>query len=89
MPVQGTAADIMKLAMIKTRDAMVEQTCRSTMILQVHDELVFEVPPEEIDRMAAIVHTGMSTAIELSVPLAVDVRTGPNWGSLSAYEFAA
>ena len=82
MPVQGTAADIMKLAMIKVATAMHERRLSSTMILQVHDELVFEVPPDEIDEMAALVHEGMSTAIELDVPLAVDVNVGPSWGSL-------
>jgi DNA polymerase-1 len=85
MPVQGTAADIMKLAMIRVVAAMREQHRQSTMILQVHDELVFEVPPDEIDPMAVLVHDSMSQAMELSVPLAVDVNVGKNWGSLSPY----
>jgi len=88
MPVQGTAADIMKIAMIRVSDAMSMRGLRSTMILQVHDELVFEVPPDEIDAMASLVHDAMSHATELSVPLAVDVNVGKNWGSLARVEVA-
>ncbi|HEV3311094.1 MAG TPA: DNA polymerase I [Chloroflexota bacterium] len=83
MPVQGTAADIIKMAMIDIARAMTDQSLRSTMILQVHDELVFEVPRGELDAMAQLVHDGMAQAIKLDVPLAVDVNVGENWGELS------
>lgn len=83
MPVQGTAADIMKLAMIGVAQEMERVGVAGAMILQVHDELVFEAPPEEIGVMAGLVHAAMSNAMRLSVPLAVDVNVGPNWGELA------
>ncbi|MBV9119227.1 MAG: DNA polymerase I, partial [Chloroflexi bacterium] len=82
MPIQGTAADIIKLAMIRLLGEMREKGVRSKMILQVHDELVFEVPPEEIDSMAAMVRQTMEGALSLAVPLTVDVKVGPNWGQM-------
>ena len=85
MPVQGTAADIIKIAMIRVSRAMEEQGVRSRMILQVHDELVFEVPLEEVDLMAELVRDGMMNALELAVPLGVEVNVGPNWGSMERY----
>lgn len=85
MPVQGTAADIIKLAMIRIANAIRGRGLNSRMILQVHDELVFEVPREEVDEMAALVYDCMSMAVELLVPLAVDVNIGENWGELRRY----
>ncbi len=82
MPVQGSAADIMKLGMIGLAAEMARQGVRSTMILQVHDELVFEVPPEELDVMVELAPALMARAYELVVPLQVDVKVGPNWYDL-------
>ena len=78
-PLQGTAADIIKLAMIAIHRQLDEQKLRSRMILQVHDELLFEVPPEELDRLRAIVRDAMENVYALRVPLVVDIKVGPNW----------
>ena len=83
MPVQGTAADIVKLAMIDIKREMDRQGLKAKMILQVHDELVFEVPQEELDLMKGLVAKIMPNALKLSVPLTVEVKTGPNWGELN------
>ena len=83
MPVQGTAADIVKLAMIDIKREMDRQGLKAKMILQVHDELVFEVPREELDLMKGLVAEIMPNALKLSVPLTVEVKTGPNWGELN------
>lgn len=82
MPVQGTAADIIKLAMIDIKREMDRQGLKAKMILQVHDELVFEVPQEEIELMKGLVAEIMPNALKLSVPLTVEVKTGPNWGEM-------
>ncbi len=82
MPVQGSAADIMKLGMIGLAGEMARRRLRSTMILQVHDELVFEVPPDELEVMQEIVPALMERAYALVVPLQVDVKVGPNWYDL-------
>jgi DNA polymerase-1 len=78
-PLQGSAADLIKLAMIHIHDAIREEGLASRMLLQVHDELVFEVPPAELDTMRALVRTHMEGAAELAVPLVVDLGVGPNW----------
>ena len=82
MPVQGTSADIIKVAMINLDREMSKRQLKSKMLLQVHDELVFEVPEEELELMRRLVPEIMSTALELSVPLKVDVKTGANWGGM-------
>jgi DNA polymerase I len=78
-PLQGSAADLIKLAMIHIHDAIREEGLASRMLLQVHDELVFEVPPGELDTMRSLVRTHMEGAAELAVPLVVDLGVGPNW----------
>ena len=78
-PVQGTAADIIKLAMVRTDKALREAGMRSRLILQVHDELLLECPPEEADRAAEILRTAMEGAAELKVPLVAEVHRGMNW----------
>lgn len=78
-PIQGTAADIIKLAMVQIAERMNQEKLASRMLLQVHDELVFEVPAEEMDIMRRIVPEVMEHALELSVPLKVDVDFGANW----------
>ncbi|MFQ5987314.1 MAG: DNA polymerase I [Dehalococcoidia bacterium] len=82
MPVQGTSADIIKVAMIDLHREMERRGLRSKMILQVHDELVFEVPKEEREEMKALVEEIMPGAMKLSVPLKVEVKVGRNWGAL-------
>ncbi|BDG61018.1 DNA polymerase I [Caldinitratiruptor microaerophilus] len=78
-PIQGTAADLMKLAMIAVDREVRRAGLRARMLLQVHDELVFEAPPEEIPRLREIAEREMTGAMRLSVPLAVETRVGPNW----------
>ncbi|MFM6980155.1 MAG: DNA polymerase I [Micrococcales bacterium] len=78
-PIQGTAADIMKLAMISVANRMREAQLKSRMLLQVHDELVFEVAPGELEQLKTLVVEAMSTAAVLSVPLEVHVGIGQNW----------
>ena len=78
-PIQGTAADIIKIAMIRIHDALNEGKHKARMLLQVHDELVFEVPPDELDTITALVKREMENAAQLSVPLLVDIGTGSNW----------
>ncbi|CAG7644861.1 DNA polymerase I [Paenibacillus solanacearum] len=78
-PIQGTAADIIKLAMVQMDERMRREGVRSRMLLQVHDELVFEVPEDELERMKAIVPEVMEGALKLDVPLKVDVDAGVNW----------
>jgi DNA polymerase-1 len=79
MPIQGTAADMIKIAMIRLEASMRGKNLKSRMLLQVHDELVFEVPHGEVKKMAALVTEGMQNAMTLSVPIKVDVGTGKNW----------
>jgi DNA polymerase-1 len=86
MPIQGTAADIIKIAMIRLDRAMQERELSSRMLLQVHDELVFEAPREEADELTRLVQDIMPKAMDLIVPLRVDVKTGPNWGALEVVE---
>lgn len=78
-PIQGSAADLIKIAMIRIADSVQRAGLNSKMLLQVHDELVFEVPPEELKTLRELVRYEMENAAELSVPLVVDVGTGPNW----------
>ncbi len=84
MPVQGTSADIIKVAMIKLYQEMNRRQMKSKMLLQVHDELLFEVPTEELEEMCRLVPAMMSTALELSVPLKVDIKSGRNWAELKS-----
>ena len=78
-PIQGSAADIIKLAMIQIDNKIQKEKLESRMILQVHDELVFDVPKEEKDVLSKIVKIEMENALELKVPLVVDLETGENW----------
>lgn len=78
-PIQGTAADIIKLAMVLMDEALKKQGLKSRMLLQVHDELVFEVPPEEMDIMSKLVPEIMGQALPLTVPLKAEVSSGLNW----------
>jgi DNA polymerase-1 len=81
-PLQGTAADLIKVAMIKIDAALQEQKLKSRMTLQVHDELVFEVPEKEVEIMQALVREKMEKVHDLAVPLLVEMEVGPNWRDL-------
>ena len=78
-PIQGTAADIIKLAMIRMQKELDKRQLRSRMLLQVHDELVFEVPADELQAMQELVPSVMENALALDVPLKVDVHYGQTW----------
>lgn len=78
-PIQGSAADLIKVAMISIHRELAERTPEARMILQVHDELVFEVPEDHLARACEIVRAGMENAAALRVPLVVDLGTGANW----------
>jgi DNA polymerase I len=78
-PLQGTAADLIKLAMVRIDAALTAGGHRTAMLLQVHDELVFECPPEELDTVSRMVKREMEGVYELRVPLVVDTGTGDNW----------
>ena len=82
MPIQGTAADIMKIAMIRVHNRLQREQMQSKMLLQVHDELVFEVPQEEMDGLKAVVFDEMPAAMELDVTLKVDAKWGETWGDM-------
>ncbi len=82
MPVQGTSADIIKIAMVNLYREMEKKKLKSKMLLQVHDELVFEVPDEEMTTLRKLVSDVMSSAVELTVPLKVDTKAGRNWGEM-------
>ena len=79
MPVQGTAADILKKAMIDLHAALPQRGLKTRMILTVHDELLFESPREEADDAAALVRERMEHVVSLAAPLTVDVGIGENW----------
>ncbi|GAB4122749.1 MAG: DNA polymerase I [Roseiflexaceae bacterium] len=83
-PIQGTAADIMKLAMIRVDSALRQSGLQTRMLLQVHDELIFEAPNHEVDQAVALVQREMEEAYPLRVPLTVEVEVGPNWDDLHA-----
>jgi DNA polymerase-1 len=80
MPIQGTAADLMKLAMIDVAKELSNLSPKSKMLLQVHDELVLEVPEKEVEAVASFVRDRMDKVVELSVPIETSVHWGPNWG---------
>jgi DNA polymerase-1 len=78
-PIQGSAADIIKMAMIHVHEAFKEQDFKSKMLLQVHDELVFDVYKSEVDILKSLIKNKMEEAVSLSVPLDVEVGQGLNW----------
>jgi DNA polymerase-1 len=81
-PIQGTAADIIKIAMINLHKALQKSNHRAQMVLQIHDELMLEVPEEEMEAIRPLVIDIMCNAFELDVPLQVDASVGPNWLAL-------
>lgn len=78
-PLQGTAADLIKLAMIRIDRQLQDKAWQAKMLLQVHDELLFEAPPEEVERLSALVRHEMESVAELDVPLVAEVGAGANW----------
>jgi DNA polymerase-1 len=78
-PIQGSAADLIKLAMIRIHELLGREQLAARMLLQVHDELVFEVPGPEVDALSALVKREMEGAAALSVPLLVETGAGDNW----------
>ena len=82
MPIQVTAADIMKIAMIRVHNQLSDRDMATKMLLQVHDELVFEAPIEELEILKTLVSDEMSAAMDLDVTLKVDMKWGPTWGDM-------
>ena len=78
-PIQGTSADIIKFAMIRVFDALNKNKLKTRMLLQVHDELLFEVPENEVETMRELVREKMENVYPLSVPLLVEAGVGLNW----------
>ena len=74
MPMQGTAADIVKMAMVRVHKCMVERSMKSLMVTQIHDELVFDCPPDQVEVLTKLLKSEMEGVVELSVPLGVDVE---------------
>jgi DNA polymerase-1 len=89
MPIQGTAADIMKIAMRRVYDRLAKSNLAARVLLQVHDELVAEVPRDEVDDVAAVLSEEMGNAYSLDVPLVVDVRVGANWDEMTRMKVKA
>ncbi|TMD29343.1 MAG: DNA polymerase I, partial [Chloroflexi bacterium] len=83
MPIQGTAADIVKIAMIRLADRLRDEGFGARMLLQVHDELLFEVPRDEVDRLAPVVRETLEGALPLDVPLTVDIKVGDDWEAMT------
>ena len=78
-PIQGSAADLIKVAMVRVADALRARALRAKMVLQIHDELVFDVPREEVDAVTEIARHEMTRALDFGVPLEVGIGIGPNW----------
>ena len=79
MPIQGSAAELVKIAMINIFNQIKKNQYKTKMILQIHDELIFEVPKYEIENVSELVKFEMENAIKLSIPLKVDFNWGPSW----------
>jgi DNA polymerase I len=86
-PMQGSAADLMKLAMVRVDRALREANADALMLLQIHDELIFEVAGAQLDSVAKTVKREMERAIELAVPVEVTLKTGRNWYAVESYDF--
>jgi len=80
--IQGSAADIIKVAMVEVHKAMADQGVSSRMLVQVHDELVFEVPKDELPEMKTLVRNCMENVLDFQVPLKVTINSGANWAVL-------
>ena len=78
-PVQGAAADLIKLAMVRVHRELRERGLKTKMVLQIHDELLFDVPREEADTVRKLVRSAMTTVLDIGVPLDVSIGVGDNW----------
>ena len=78
-PIQGTAADILKMAMVKLHNILKEKSLKTKMLLQVHDELIFDVPEDELEEVKEIVRDTMENIYKLDVPLKVEINYGKDW----------
>ncbi len=78
-PVQGSAADIIKMAMVNCDKAIAEKGLKSKMILQIHDELLFEVPENEVEIVEKLIKYEMENVVKLSIPLTIELGKGANW----------
>jgi len=87
-PIQGTASDLIKLAMIKIGAQIKERALKAKMILQIHDELVFDLPIAELNILARLVKTEMEQVMKLEVPIIVDMKKGKNWLEMSAFSLS-
>jgi DNA polymerase I len=83
MPIQGTAADIQKIAMIRVADRLANEGFRAKLLLSVHDELLLEVPRNEVDRLIPVLRETMEGALPLDVPITVDIKVGTDWESMT------
>jgi DNA polymerase-1 len=83
-PIQGTAADIMKIAMLKVPPALAKAKLKAKMLLQVHDEIVLECPKDELEKTAKVVKETMANAYQLDIPLSTEAKYGDNWGEMKA-----
>jgi DNA polymerase-1 len=79
MPIQGTAADMIKIAMVRIHNSITEKRLNSRMLLQVHDELIFDMDPSEEATLRTLVTDGMQHALSLECPIEIDIGTGDNW----------
>jgi DNA polymerase-1 len=79
MPIQGTASDIVKIAMLRVHEALKKENLKTKMIMQVHDELLFEAPAGEVKKASEIIKREMEAAADLDAPLVVEVGAGDNW----------
>jgi len=79
MPIQGTASDIVKIAMLRVHEALKKENLKTKMIMQVHDELLFEAPKDEVEKASEIIKREMEAAADLDAPLVVEVGAGDNW----------
>ena len=81
-PIQGSSADLIKLAMVKIHEEFRKNNLKSRLIMQIHDELVFDVHPDEVDKLKEIVKRDMEQSIKLSIPVEVKIKVGKNWGEV-------
>ncbi len=79
MPIQGTAADMIKIAMVRIQNSIIEKGLKSRMLLQVHDELIFDMEPSEEAQLHELVNEGMIGALELPCPIEIEIGMGKNW----------
>ena len=86
-PIQGTAADMIKLAMIEIAKELPKVSSEARMILQVHDELVFEVPEKEAEKVGKFIQKTMNEVVKLRAPIETEVGIGDNWGRMEKVKF--